>query len=103
MWGGTVPQASTSSPVVVPPVLYVPVRPHPDIGNYPEVRTLADGRLALLAYTALDRLADACGENQPWVLLSVSELGVIKAEHAFDVVAFDPQLPAVLLKDGKLA
>ena len=97
------PLASTSSPVVVPPVLYVPVRPHPEVGNYPEVRTLADGRRALLAYTALDRLAEACGGNQPWVLLYVSQLSVIKAEHAFDVVAFDPQLPAVLLKDGKLA
>ena len=91
------------APVIVPPVLYLPVRPHPEVGNYPEVRKLADGRMALLAYTALDRLADACGENQPWVLLHVSDLGAIKADFPFDVVAFDPRLPPELFKDGKFA
>lgn len=96
-------KAPEQPPIVVPPVLYLPVRPHPEGGNYPEVRRLADGRMALLAYTALDRLADACGENQPWVLLHVADLSTIKAEHPFDVVAFDPRLPAQLFKDGRLA
>ncbi len=95
--------AESPQPPIVPPVLYLPVRPHPDHGTYPEVRPLKDGRRALLAYTALDRLASACGENQPWVLLHISDLAAIKAEYPFDLVAFDPQLPADLLSGGKIA
>ncbi len=87
--------------VVVPPVLYLPVREHPEGGNYPEVRRLVDGRLALVAYTALDRLGDACGENQPWVLMHLADLATVKAAHPFDVVAFDPQLPAELFAEGR--
>lgn len=90
-------------PVVVPPVLYVPVREHPEGGNYPEVKALRDGRTALLAYTALDRLADGCGASQPWVLLHTSTLGEIKQQHPFDVVAFDQTMPPHLVKDGRLA
>jgi hypothetical protein len=84
-------------------VLYVPVRPHPEGGSYPEVRKLRDGRLALIAYTALDRLASACGENQPWVLLPIETLADVKREHPFDAVAFDPELPSHLLRDGQIA
>jgi hypothetical protein len=98
-----VAELTSGPPVIVPPMLYLPVRPHPEGGNFPEVRTLVDGRRALLAYTALDRLADACGENQPWVLLHVIDLAAIKAEYPFEVVAFDPRLPAALFKDGKFA
>lgn len=94
---------TTPQPPVVPPVLYLPVRPHPEQGQYPEVRPLKDGRRALLAYTALDRLASACGENQPWVLLHIADLASIKEQYPFDLVAFDPQLPAALLSEGKIA
>lgn len=93
---------SSTQPPIVPPVLYLPVRAHPQGGNYPEVRPLKDGRTALITYTALDRLADALGENQPWVLLHTSQLGDIKAQHHFDVVAFDPWLPDELIEDGRL-
>ena len=100
---GPMSHLTAQAAIIVPPVLYVPVRPHPGGGNYPEVRVLNDGRKALVVYTALDRLADACGDNQPWVLLAIASIGEIKAEHPFDVVAFDPRLPSELLRDGRLA
>lgn len=90
-------------PVIVPPVLYLPAREHPEGGVYPEVRKLQDGRQALLAYTALDRLAKACGESQPWILVHTAELGDIQERQPYDVVAFDPQLPTQLLAGGRIA
>ncbi len=69
---------ASDTDVVVPPVVYLPVREHPEGGSYPEVRPLTDGRTALLAYTALDRLADACGAGQPWVLFHTAQLGAVK-------------------------
>lgn len=91
-------------PVVVPPVLYLPIVDNPDSeGQMAVIKRLADGRLGLLAYTALDRLADKCGVNQPWMLLMTSELGRIKEGQPFDVVAFDIEIPPFQLADGRLA
>ncbi|WP_424922760.1 SAV_915 family protein [Aeromicrobium chenweiae] len=39
------------------------------VGRRHGVVGLRDGRTALLAYTALDRLVDCCGDRQPWVLI----------------------------------
>lgn len=90
--------------VIVPPVLYLPIVDNPDSeGQMAVVRRLADGRHGLLAYTALDRLADKCGANQPWMLLMTSELGRIKAGQPFDVVAFDLEVPPSERTDGRLA
>ena len=50
---------------VVPPILYLPVR---EAGKEPpvvEIRKQPSGELTLLAFTALDRLLDACGYEQP--------------------------------------
>lgn len=44
-----------------------------------ELRTLEDGRLALLTYSSLDSLVDCCGAAQPWV--------EVAAEHVDHVVA----------------
>lgn len=57
----------------------------------------------MLAYTALDRLADACGSEQSWILVFTSELGDIQERQPYDVVAFDPQLPRELLTGVKIA
>jgi len=37
-----------------------------------EVRLLADGRSALLAYSSLDLLVAGCGEAQPWVAVRLA-------------------------------
>ena len=89
--------------VIVPPVLYLPIIDNPDSeGQMAVVKRLADGRKGLLAYTALDRLADKCGADQPWMLLMTSELGRIKEGQPFDVIAFDIDVPESLRDNGRL-
>lgn len=90
--------------VIVPPVLYLPLVDNSDsAGQMAIVQRLADGRAGLLAYTALDRLAAQCGMQQPWMLLMTSDLGRIKAQQPFDVVAFDLEVPARAREGGRLA
>lgn len=91
-----------NEPPIVPPVLYLPVQK--DAQDYPVavIRPMADGKVALIAYTALDRLADACGPNQAWRLVHLSELQDIKDQQHFDVVAFDPPIPASALEGGRI-
>ena len=52
--------------LIAPPVLYLPVETDGD-GQVADIKMikLADGRVALLGYTALDRFIDARGEHQP--------------------------------------
>lgn len=79
---------------VIPPVLYLPVVNVPNgSGQQFVVRGLSDGRTGLLAYTALDRLATSCGDEQPWVLLAIEDLDRVKQAQPFDVVAFDLAVP----------
>lgn len=94
---------SQQADVIIPPMLYLPVRV--DSAGRPavEVRTREDGRRALLAFTALDRLAEQCGSKQSWVLIAIESLAEIKDAQPFDVVAFDPRIAAHLLRDGALA
>ncbi|MFP5359373.1 MAG: SAV_915 family protein, partial [Actinomycetes bacterium] len=96
---GGMPLMDLQPPVIVPPVLYLPVREHPEGGSFPEVRALRDGRAGLLANTALDRLADGCGEHQPWAPLHTSQLGEVKSPQPVDVVAFDHRMPSHLAKN----
>lgn len=88
----------TDAGTVVPPVVYVPtqrVRPG-DTETTLELRRLQDGQLALMAYTSLDRLVDACGEFQPWALVPAPQVEQIRAAAGFDVVALDVAIPAEL-------
>lgn len=76
-----------------PPTVFVPsarVRPG-DAELSLELRTLADGRTALLAYSTLDRLVDGCGPAQPWASIRADRLSELR-EH-FDVVLVDAELP----------
>lgn len=82
-----------SEMTTVPPVLYVPVR-HNAAGDVEVVRMpMGEGKLALLAYTALDRLAKGCGEGQEWVMIFTSTLTSVKGEMPFVAVAFDVEFP----------
>lgn len=67
-----------------------------------QIRELKDGRLALLAYTALDRLLERCGPNQRWVLVRTPDLGRIKDEQHYDVVILDLEVPAQYRLDGAI-
>ncbi len=85
----------------VPPVLYLPCRPTiPGEPPQVELRNLEDGRLALLAYTALDRLAHCCGDHQPWTLVETIGLSALREQAAYDVVLLDQELPTEVRHTG---
>lgn len=84
-----------------PPVLYLPVHLDEE-GQVSEVRLieLADGRVALLAYTALDRLVDGCGDAQPWALVDSSKVLPAGDGQPYDVRFLDVSLPDELRRTG---
>lgn len=85
-----------SEETIVPPALYLPIR-YTDDGQ-PRVARMAmeDGKQALLAYTALDRLAKGCGPDQAWSIVFTSTLPQISEETPFDAVVFDVEFPSGL-------
>ena len=79
-----------------PPVVYVPCEA-PSSGGTDitlELRRMADGRTALLTYSALDRLVSCCGPNQPWIVLPTASLDQVGA--TFDVILLDVAIPEEL-------
>jgi len=76
------------------PVVYLPVHLGDDGDPY-DVRMLKldDGRVALLSYTALDRLVACCGDEQPWLLFDVSRLEELREVKPYDVKYLDVDLP----------
>ena len=66
--------------------------PDPEI----ELRRLRDGRRALLAYTAVDRLVKCMGPNQPWALFLTENLDELAEAQPFDVVMLDQRIPREL-------
>lgn len=87
-----------SLPPDYPPVLYVPcARDVTDPDDLEvEYRTTRDGRLALLVYSALDRLHRCCGAGQPWFLMPTPKLQVLHEVRPFDLVLLDVVLPEEL-------
>lgn len=79
---------------LVPPVLYVPVADYqPGRADLTvDFRQLPDGRVALVAYTALDRLVAGCGPEQPWVLLPTPKLDEIGRYMPYDVILLDVRI-----------
>jgi hypothetical protein len=81
----------------LPPMLYVPsAGPSADGSLLLDLRRIDDGRLALLVYTALDRLHTGCGQHQPWALVPTQTLDEIDAVQPYDLVLVDVSLPAEL-------
>ena len=86
----------------VPPALYLPSTGVPNArGAEIELRRLRDGRRALLAYTAVDRLVKCMGPNQPWALFLTENLDELAEAQPFDVVMLDQQLPREMWARGK--
>jgi hypothetical protein len=75
--------------------LYLPtgVRWDDDTGAAIELRRTDDGRTALVAYSALDRLVDCCGEHQPWILVRTEHLPKIHEARPYDLIVLDTPLP----------
>ena len=83
-----------------PPMVYIPC------GRYQtqdggstlavELRHTEDGKLALLAYSAIDRLVRCCGEQQPRALVNTEELTAIFQRQPYEAILLDTELPAPL-------
>ncbi|MGQ0573185.1 MAG: SAV_915 family protein [Pseudonocardia sp.] len=52
-----------------------------------------DGRTALLAYSALDRLHACCGRHHPWVAVRTVDLEHAHRARPFDLLLLDVALP----------
>jgi hypothetical protein len=97
----TTPQGSARSaragglPEDYPPVLYLPIV---DVVADPadaklEYRRTKDGRTALLAYSALDRLQAGMGAEQPWLVMPTAQLQPVWEVDRFDTVLLDIAVP----------
>jgi hypothetical protein len=83
-------------------VLYLPTTGRGD-GRVSEVemRRTNDGRTALLAYTALDRLHSCCGDQQPWALFPTDRLHELEQSQPYDVIYLDLAMPEGLRRTGR--
>lgn len=90
----TVNDQQAPAPRPTPPVVYLPVEMGPD-GQVSDFRMLrlGDGRIALVAYTALDRLLDAWGDDQSWLLFETGKVDDIKQAKHFDLKLLDVEVP----------
>ncbi|MBK1788829.1 SAV_915 family protein [Prauserella cavernicola] len=80
----------------LPPMLYLPTGPHAVDGTGEttvELRRTEDGRVALLAYTAVDRLVECCGEHQPWLMVRSEHLPKLHERQPYDVIVLDGEIP----------
>ncbi len=75
-------------------VLFVPCtdRHAGEHGVQLALKPLEDGRLAMLVFTSLDLLVAGCGEQQPWVALSETQVEEAFYASSADVVAVDAGL-----------
>jgi hypothetical protein len=78
-----------------PPVVYVPCSPFAmdDETLNVDLRPTRDGRLALLVYSALDRLVNCCGYEQPWVVMPTANLEKVRLETNFELILLDVLIP----------
>jgi len=77
------------------PVVYVPIASattNAEDAQF-EHRKTKDGRKALLAYSALDRLQAGMGASQPWLVLPTLQLQGIWEVDKFDTVLLDIEIP----------
>jgi hypothetical protein len=77
-----------------PPVVYVPCAP----AQVPEeltvdLRVTRDGRLALLVYSAMDRLVAHCGPHQPWTVMLTRDLEQVRLATGFELILLDLDIP----------
>jgi hypothetical protein len=82
-------------PTNYPPILYIPCAEHVQDPDDLRVsyQTTKDGRVALLVYSALDRLITCCGDDQPWFTLPTANLQTLYDVQAFDLVLLDLMVP----------
>ncbi|WP_232376460.1 SAV_915 family protein [Amycolatopsis aidingensis] len=82
-------------PPEFPPVVYLPCAAHASDPSEAvvELRRTRDGRMALMAYSALDRLKYCCGDQQPWMVVPTAQLDNIQQVQPFELVLLDVIIP----------
>lgn len=76
-------------PDVAPPYLYIPVWLDEEGLFQISIADGAQKEKILLAYTALDRLLDALGDEQPWAAIETSRLSLVKEETGYTHLVVD--------------
>lgn len=84
---------------MIPPVVYLACGQVENGTFTPDRRSTEDGQVALLVYSALDRLVDCCGPNQPWVVVPTEKLDAIDEYAPYDVILLDNDIPAELRRE----
>lgn len=74
------------------PAYYVPCFTDGDGVLRVMLRETRDGRVALIVYSALDRLRAGAG-GVPWAFLTLAQLQAVKDESPFDVIYQDIRIP----------
>ena len=74
-----------------PPVVYIPTTVDTEGVTRVDLRVTRDGRTALFAYSAIDRL-EAWFAKVPWVLVTVEGLQTLYDEEPYDLLLFDKRL-----------
>jgi hypothetical protein len=89
--------------VAFPPVVYVPCSSvgTGDDSLSVDLRPTRDGRSALLVYSALDRLVNCCGDQQPWVVMPTASLERIREETLFELILLDVGIPDEFRRQGR--
>lgn len=86
---------SEAIPREFPPVVYLPCAEQVTDASDARIdmRETRDGRIALLAYSALDRLHTCCGDDQPWVLMPTDALDDLQKRSPFQLLLLDVVIP----------
>lgn len=89
-------------PADFPPVVYLPcMETVSDVSQARiTMRETRDGRVALLAYSALDRLHSCCGANQPWVVMPTVGLDKLQRAQPFALLLLDVVIPEKERQEG---
>lgn len=61
-----------------------------------ELRKTTDGKMALVAFSSVQRLVECCGPHQPWALVKSEHLGRVYQTQPYDMILLDSDLPKEL-------
>lgn len=85
----------------LPPVVYVPARPAGDGQMAVEMQRLVDGRVAVFAYSAIDRLQEWYAGATGWLALTVEGLQSLHESTPYEVMFVD-RSPQVVEDDTEV-
>lgn len=82
----------------LPNALFLPTAKKPkNFGSVEiELRKTTDGKMALVAFSSVQRLVECCGPHQPWALVKSEHLGKVYQAQPYDMILLDSDLPEEL-------